>query len=131
MNLTGKCKVDFWRYLANVLKVKFSDRLKFLNEIDNIDSFITPSMQYGVYVDFFDSVDIYVTEIPNWGNGVKSFRIGFHILKGCVINSLFLRPSDDSPLFNEYESRTHAIIGAIEKANEIYNLNNKEKSPAH
>ena len=46
MNLTGKCKVDFWRYLANVLKVKFSDRLKFLNEIDNIDSFITPSMQY-------------------------------------------------------------------------------------
>ena len=120
MELTGKCKEEFEKWLYD---------LKFNNEVyDNLDAYgdltweqYPLSMQWGVYVDYFDSVGIYVTEIPHWYKGVKSFRIGFHILKGCVVNSLFVRPGNDVYNFIEFKTRPEARTGAIEKANELRN----------
>jgi hypothetical protein len=117
MKLTGKCKEDFEKWFT-----------KDIEDFENYDQHLLNefykqiySMQYGVYVDFFDSVNVYVTEIPHWCKGIKSFRIGFHILKGCVINSLFVRPDNTVYDFIEFNSRPEARTAAIEKANEIYN----------
>ena len=96
MKLTGKCKEDFEKwYWENVYDTMIKwDALTF-------------SMQYGVYVDFFDSVgiDVYVASSPNH----KSYYFS--------VGKLFKWETVTKQMETRHEARTKAI----EKANEIYN----------
>ena len=96
--LTGKCKEDFEKWFI-------TSQLKGTK----IDNFYMQyfSMQYGVYVDFFDSVGI---ELYGGRWEVETHK-GFSVL-------IFEEGHYD--LVRE-ETRHEARKKAIEKANEIYN----------
>jgi hypothetical protein len=95
MKLTGKCREDFEKwYILN----RQNQRLDIDGCYTHYTLFaIEPfTMQYGVYVDFFDSVGINITITR----------------KAWVV----------TPNQNGYcDSRSEARTAAIEKANEIYN----------
>jgi hypothetical protein len=96
MKLTGKCKEDFekWRMKQNYdVDAPFFYDLKY-------------SMQYGVYVDFFDVLETKEEKqfIPLITRGIDYFYV--------TINGIMDR----------YNSRPEARTAAIEKANELYNL---------
>ena len=127
MKLTGKCKEDFEKYLDNNKECN-----KRIDIIDNSDYYgfgcgyngcetdvttndvfekLPQSMQYGVYVDFFETNKLYVY--------IKQFEdlysiyidwLGHHILTDYIHESTL------------QEARTKAIV----KANEIYNESTKE-----
>ena len=124
MELTGNTLKDFWIWylLPEQRKTYKTSSLRGNDNVAKIRFLaMSTAERYGVLVDYFDSVGIYVTEIPHWYKGVKSFRIGFHILKGCVVNSLFVRPGNDVYNFIEFKTRPEARAAAIEKANELRN----------
>ena len=87
MKLTGKCKEEFenWLFKKSIWKSWFYT--------------LIPSMQYGVCVDFFDSVKY---------EGKSLFS---------EIFEMYYK--------NKTEDFTHndIVINSLEKANEIYNLN--------
>ena len=99
MELTGKCKKEFDKWFNNRLFTS----LEYLHKVFYNTS---ESMQYGVYVDFFDSVDIFI-QIET--------RI-FDKEHPCYIYS--------KTVYNRvgiFKTRAEARTAAIEKANEIYN----------
>jgi NADH:ubiquinone oxidoreductase subunit 4 (subunit M) len=101
MKLTGKCKEDFekWRMKQNYdVDAPFFYDLKY-------------SMQYGVYVDFFDSLDVFIYIIA-WETEVGDFYFKYEIIGFWGNHSASLR----------CETRQEARDAAIEKANELYNL---------
>ncbi len=111
MKLTEKCKEDFKKFLISVfpeMGIKNTNWSKLVYKWFIIQNL---SMQYGVYVDFFDSFDIEIEmQIDNFLDTGKWYR--------CNING-----------FDYYEkTRPEARIKAIEKANEIYNKSKHEKS---
>ncbi len=97
MTLTGKCKIDFNEWY----KKKQYDRL-ILGWIE-----LPPSMQWGVYVDFFDSRRILISTSALTLSETYIFDIG--------INRNVEYWGDNFKTMNE------ARTAAIEKANEIYN----------
>jgi hypothetical protein len=105
MNLTGKCKKDFDKWLKYLLTgdSNYNDYilLNFYNSSN--------SMKYGVYVDFFDSVEIHIEM-------VKHTHYGFCC---SMVNSLGGSPCEELVSF---KTRPEARTAAIEKANELYNL---------
>lgn len=111
MKLTGKCKEAFEKWLTN---------LKFTNEnYDNLDAYsdlkfsqYPTSMQFGVYVDFFDSMEIH---IECGGIDFINLHYWFNIQERKTISGV----TDI-----EYKSRGKARSKAIEKANKIYNEKN-------
>ena len=59
MKLTGKCKEDFeeWMIVNNKELLKYSEeRYSEVIDMSQLFKYLTDSMQYGVLVDFFDSV---------------------------------------------------------------------------
>ena len=110
MKLTGKCKEDFEKWY-----IKQGLNFNVVTDVEgNKDTYYFPisyfndypkSMQYGVYVDFFDSVGINI-EITNDNKHIKTFWVD--------VNA---KETDDI----ELNSRSEARTAAIEKANEIYN----------
>ena len=102
MNLTGQCEIDFEKWYVNnydlympIVNGSFTDKEKYPNFKFNYPQ----SMQYGVYVDFFDGFNfIDIDEIYN----------GEYYL--IAINYQ-----------NEINHRLEARIEAIKTANEIYN----------
>jgi hypothetical protein len=107
MKLTGKCREDFEKYFILNL---YQDRIQhtaFSHRYDILEAFYTQpqSMQYGVYVDFFDSVGINI-EITNDNKDIKTFWVD--------INA---KETDDVELNSRPEART----AAVEKANELRN----------
>jgi hypothetical protein len=110
MKLTGKCREDFDKWMStdfdldeNPITINASyegDMEVYVS--DNFD-ILPKSMQYGVYVDFFDSVGIEI-------NLIKSRNINYYQI-------------DDIAYTYSYslKTRPEARIKAIEKANEIYN----------
>jgi hypothetical protein len=100
MRLTGKCKVDFEKWI-----------LKGVTKRDGYDQFILKSfyrknysMQYGVYVDFFDSVGISIEIIP--------FDCGASYY--WLINDKEMNSGDT-------DTRPEARTEAINEANQICN----------
>ena len=111
MKLTGKCKEDFekWFYINDGIKqsmAQFSDLTlyAFLQ--------LPQSMQYGVYVDFFDSVDIYITDayLDNLFKNRYYYEVA--ALDGETI------------IEARSEVRIEVRIEAIKQANKIYNDGN-------
>ena len=109
--LTGKCKEEFEKWLENqnFEECNISDEYSFQpNYIGDFER-LPFSMQYGVYVDFFDSVDIKIII----GTGFSGYLFNYR---------LSITGMQDE-FDNEIEARTEARQKAIEKANEIYNQN--------
>jgi hypothetical protein len=108
MTLTGKCKEDFESYLEELdrrdIEGVYCDyNGTFYCYNDYHFSCLPESMQYGVYVDFFDSVGVRVIISVYWEDK-EYFQVDTHN-------------------FSEYDinARPEARTAAIEKANEIYN----------
>lgn len=96
MKLTAKCKEDFEKWL----------RTKTI--CSNLWFYTLPlSMQYGIYVDFFDSLKIDVN--------VKSNQNGFF----SRVNDITTYKGKGT--IRGFKTRGEARSVAIEKANEIYN----------
>jgi len=103
MILTGKCKVDFekWRISKKDSYLKHC----FFEELE-------ASMQYGVYIDFFDSVGIRLIIDMDFENEVyDKFALYIEYKKHCFCNYGM-----------NFKTRKEARAEAIKKANEIYNL---------
>jgi hypothetical protein len=113
MKLTGKCKEDFEKWYLKDIDIDECDMfdndmmlLIFYTEIE--------SMQYGVLVDFFDSVGIDVNIIRT--SKSKKIRYTYEIYKQEKI----LHPKFS--VYNVLNYKPEARTAAIEKANELYNL---------
>lgn len=111
--LTGKCKKDFekwlWAEQGNVTIQCYSG--EYCDSVTVVGQFeeLPLSMQYGVYVDFFDSVGIECFLIySRWGN-CDLFE--YTICINDVIESQV----------GEIPTRNEARTKAMEKACEIYN----------
>ena len=98
--LTGKAKKDFDKWMFEDTQFEaYSDIAEYF-DLDKLPF----SMQYGVYVDFFDSVDI----IIHSGRSLKAFSwYATYTLKHYQTRVA--------------STRSKARIGAIKRANEIYN----------
>ena len=120
MKLTGKCKEDFNEWLEKPTNESEQEgRCSWIGEEDssrfniwttNYFYQLPQSMQYGVYVDFFESVDV----------GIDTKFCGYlkydYSIKDKISHVL---------LFTEYDwstTRQEARTKAIKKANEIYNV---------
>ena len=99
MKLTGKCKEDFEKWYD------ISDIEGTPESVEWFD-FYHSSMQYGVYVDFFDSVGFYIgrDEVENWWLQVDN-------------EDFFDADEYNYLIFETIFNREQAIL----KANEIYN----------
>lgn len=116
MELTGKCKEDFKKWYRNSVELPFgwnfnpSGGITVCPELRDFMN-LPPSMQYGVYVDFFDSVGIHLEIELKWPD---PYPWGVNY----TINGTKWLPCG---IPNHFETRDEARQKAIEKANEIYN----------
>lgn len=101
--LTGKCKEDFVEWFHNSEDGVMVFESLNTGDFQPYQQFIhlPISMQYGVYVDFFDSVDLEVVCFK-FDNQFNWFIDGYEVK-------------------NYTPTRTEALQEAISKANEIYN----------
>ncbi len=107
MKLTGKCKEDFEKWCINNDNVNYKRILGVFSVALYgfwIDwRYLPQSMRYGILIDFFDSVGIYVNTMK-----FDNMYVGL-----C-----------DQLLDKHFKTRQQARTEAIKKANEIYNTNN-------
>ena len=106
MELTGKCKKDFEKWFSE----KSESHYRLVEWFEALDV----SMQYGVYVDFFDSVGMMIelqvhVDPTMQGGSFKKFKAVI-LFKGRFVN-----------VPNGYGKRYNARTEAIKKANELYN----------
>ena len=106
MRLTGKCKEDFEKWYVDYKNwIEYTVNEEGETDIYKIDikEFFEhkDSMQYGVFVDFFDSEDI---------------RINIHSEIDYIQTYV-----NDNDLGNHFQFIKEARTEAIKKANEIYN----------
>jgi hypothetical protein len=118
MELTGKCKEDFEKHSINNQEIKFKKILGLF--CVNIYGFWIPfyllpyCMKYGVYVDFFDSLDVFIYIIA-WETEGGDFYFKYEIIGFWGNHSASLRR----------DTRQEARDAAIEKADELHNNKNK------
>jgi hypothetical protein len=106
MKLTGKCKEDFENFvILNTFKERSKKGYIIADFKDDFNE-LPESMKYGVYVDFFDSVGLFI-EIANDNQDIKTFWVDIN-----------LDSADDDV---ELDTRPEARILAIETANKTYN----------
>jgi hypothetical protein len=103
MKLTGKCKQDF----QNWLRPDILSEHRYSELITNCFSGFPSSMQYGVYVDFFDWAGIIIR--VEYNHRYKNYW--FNLNSGVFSHNEL----------NRWNHRETARNAAIEKANEIYN----------
>lgn len=101
MKLTGKCKEDFEKWYKQTSKQNYINYGMFLN--------MPLVFQYGVYVDFFDSVGIFC-EDRRYNTTKMAWVVKYPNFDG-------VQDRFDSLT----KTRQEARVQAIEKANEIYN----------
>jgi hypothetical protein len=109
MKLTGKCKEGFeeWMLINNKELVKYSEeRYSEVIDMSQLFKYLTDSMQYGVLVDFYDSVGVFIQIETR----IFDKEHPCYIYSETVYNRVGL-----------FKTRHEARIAAIEKANEIYN----------
>tara|TARA_R110000823_G_scaffold313131_1_gene440441 strand:+ start:502 stop:843 length:342 start_codon:yes stop_codon:yes gene_type:complete len=110
MKLTGKCKEDFKNYLLNDI-TDFSYKYNYFINLQD-------SMQYGVYVDFFDSVGINIDVCHNYildGKNDNIIVLGYYYELNAQPNIHVSQYCED------HKTRPESRTQAIEKVNEIYN----------
>ena len=106
MKLTGKCKNDFIEFLLNT-DCKYSLNIEEGQLVSDAFFECPLSMQYGVFVDFFDgvglSIGVYKIDVSKW--------FGIILKDNRYLNNF------KEGYFTLSEARTEAV----KKANEIYN----------
>ena len=107
MELTGKCKEAFEKWYA--------DNVEFTGEVLYLEEFyiLPPSMQYGVYLDFFDSVGIGIVSNTFTISNETSYNFDIYHNGGYLSNREALK--------DVCKMRSEARTAAIEKANELFN----------
>jgi hypothetical protein len=103
MELTGKCKVDFDKWFSKIMHNEGNPNQWDYATWTKFD-ILNYSAKYGVYVDFFDSVDI----------NIEINKSTFIVMYYVYINMQTL-PVD------AVKTKPLARTAAIQKANEIYN----------
>lgn len=117
MKLTNKCKEDFEKWLimnqnSQIEQDKYDcsranlGEMKIFNQLPN-------SMKYGVLVDFFDSVGIYISD--NHEEFTDHDKSGLSV----IVKNYFAWVNE--LLIPNLKTRNQARIKAIEQANKIYN----------
>lgn len=104
--LTGKCKEAFEKWYLQTIEPKIGN-LELLSK--TVKFYLLPtSMQYGVYVDFFDSVNS---------------NISMQFNEKSKTWSWFISKVNSNSLWNDYgiKTRHEARTKSTEKANEIFN----------
>ena len=112
--LTGKCKKDFKEWLRTEDLNTFVTRTG--DNWDDEENFpmLPPSMQWGVYQDFFDAKGI---AIEVWTYDLIEFGVSLMDSDNNFDELIY------DPIFH---TRKEAHKAAIEKANELYNENYKQ-----
>jgi hypothetical protein len=111
--LEGKAKEEFEKWIIDRQNSIYNEWF-FNTDIGGLRFYdhywikIPPSMQYGVYVDFFDSVGIVLDVIKTDFN--KKFNL-----------QVYVGNSDIEECSDGINTRPEARTAAIKKANEIYN----------
>jgi len=120
MQLTGQCKDSFEKwFVEDHLKLEASkDHYYFITE-DHFNS-KHPSEKYGVYVDFFDSVDMHIS-MGNWRPHNDTCINHWFNISDPREGSLLTDNEAMDLIYAKYLSRPEARTEAIKKANEIYN----------
>ena len=108
MKLTEKTKEDFNKWM----RPDIHSEHRYSELITNTFEYLPQSMQYGVLVDFFDSVNIWIELQHYWAMSEWSFEISKKITYNLG-ESIYIEDC--------IETRSEARVKAIEKANEIYN----------
>jgi hypothetical protein len=115
MKLTGKCKEDFEEWVGNQpysISHDVGERQMNIVPLADMIEQLPKSMQYGVLVDFFDSVGVEIDiDIDS------KFRYEVAEINFYIYTELQTYDGYD----NHYSTRQEARTKAIEKANEIYN----------
>ena len=110
MKLTGKCKEEFEKW--------FSEEQVFdLGDIYNGFYGMGYNCQYGVYVDYFDSVGINVDLQPVYNYTKENYSSVVYF----IINVIELGKLDDNYKLIEEKNRLESRTTAIEKADELRN----------
>ena len=112
MELTGKCKDDFEKWYLKDMDI---DEDEFFNGDTILSLFYSEreSMQYGVYVDFFDSVGILIENGIVWEIESSSINIYEYNIKNQE-GKMYLADGFCNTLVESWRE-------SIEKSNEIYN----------
>lgn len=116
MLLTGKAKQHFETWMKNNQGYIYPDTplIKVRDDVFLNIEFTPESMQYGMYVEWFDSVGIYVKIQPN-KSIVNNYTVEY-------ISDIFTdKKVFDTREVGVYKTRNEAAKAAILKANEIYN----------
>ncbi|MBE7646249.1 hypothetical protein [Tenacibaculum finnmarkense] len=114
MNLTGKCKEDFikWYHLK-----RHEEDYCFMEDVTYLELCHFPlAMQYGVLVDFFDSVGYHISNISSpedVAQGVAEGNIDFF----CILTRI--GKIDFETGFYKY--RKESLIKIVEQSNYFYN----------
>jgi len=118
MKLTGECKKAFEKWLSNQFETMLEIHCDYNGTFMpyNIDhfNFLPPSMQYGVLVDFFDSVGVKV--IDDYDINMKEYFVW--VMEDLKDARTLLGLDYDTQY---YKTRQEARTAAIIKANEILN----------
>lgn len=116
MKLTGQCKQDFEKWYINKawisnqnISTNYTERLG-LYKMNNFEQ-LPPSMQYGILVDFFDSVEIFIS--------IDAYISKKEIYFQYDINYITAN--------KRFKTRQEAREQAITKANEVYNKKRDSK----
>ena len=115
MELTGKCKEDFEKWYEPPLPADANgwDKALYGDKVAEIYR-LPKSMRYGVYVDFFDSVGIYI-DLEIHAEPTMSGLIFKSIRPNILSNGRFYTVGAS------FRERPIARTEAIKKANELYN----------
>lgn len=111
MKLTGQCLKDFEKWLLKQNYDNYCGDIIWGVELEDFIK-LPLAMQYGVLIDFFDSVGIWVS-IDKGTNGYYGL---LKITKGRILESQWVNTE-----MNWIKDLNKAIEKAIEKATEIYN----------
>lgn len=110
MNLTGKAKLNFSKWYFITQNIEKLSPVQFRDMEFNL--------QYGVFVDWFDSVGIYIDLQPVF---VDDFKMKFNIN--------ILIPKTEYVYHNlDTENRDYSRVKAIKKANKYYNKTIQKRS---
>ena len=112
--LTGKAKVDFWKWYS------LPETLKWKKQWQNVnikDYFIDmPDVcRQAIIIEWLDSIDIYISIIPVIYKNEK-----LNCFQVEINNKIISHKTKQS---RNFENRTQASLRAIEIANELYNEN--------
>ena len=115
MKLTDKCKEDFEKWYADTYYHKQRKTIQNLQRL--VFDSLPDNQKYGVYVDFFDSVDIIIDIHPIFNYDMEKYtKISSFIVWVRLLNTI---ETDEEP--PETDTRPEAREQAIKKANEIKN----------